>query len=494
MTETPNILLIMTDQHRLSAISAYRDSPLCGDTPCQTPNLDRLAAEGVLFNTVYTTNPVCSPARGSVITGRYPHSHGVTSNAHNIGNSCHEIPDSPDLLSRQLSQLGYTSGYTGKWHLGNGRSKAFDVDIDPAIPTSRGFIGQDFAGHGGGGFNYEEYQNYLKGKGLTHEVTPWEEDAKQILPTGELAGPAESTVPWFLADHTCDLIDRFTENDEPFFIWHNFWGPHGPYYAPKEYVDRYRDVEIPPWPNYDWPSRSTPGPHHVKIHPEHETLAWNDWATAIRYYYAFTTLIDEQIGRIYAHLESTGQLENTVIIFTSDHGETAGSHGGLTDKGWQHFEEIQRIPMIVRFPDGTAAGETRKGLISLADIYPTVLDLAGIGTMPDNIHGRSILPVVEDATADWRDHVVVEFGGVNNLSATLRTLVKDGFKFGYSAGWPDQLYDQEKDPHETVNLAESPEHQDRLNDMRRTLSSWMQEHGDPVRGIYNQGMRYYLER
>ncbi|SVE13894.1 uncharacterized protein METZ01_LOCUS466748, partial [marine metagenome] len=248
------------------------DSPLCGDTPCRTPNIDRLANEGIRFQTVYTTCPVCSPARGSIITGLYPHAHGISSNAHNLGTSVHELPDGPNLLPRQLSKQGYRSGYTGKWHLGNGKSEAFGVAIDPAIPTSRGFVGQDFSGHGGGGFGYEEYRSYLKDHGLEHTVNPWGESATQILPTGELAGPAESTVPYFLADHTCNLIDQFAESDDPYFIWHNFWGPHGPYYAPQEYVDRYRDVEIPPWPNYDWPSRSTPGPHHVKIHPDHEQL------------------------------------------------------------------------------------------------------------------------------------------------------------------------------------------------------------------------------
>ena len=494
VTDRPNILLIMTDQHRLSAVGAYADSPLNGNSPCRTPNIDRLAAEGIRFDTVYTTNPVCSPARGSVITGRYPHTHGICSNAHNLGTSTHELPDSPDLLPRQLANLGYVSGYTGKWHLGNGQSKAFGVDIDPAKPSSRGFIGQDFTGHGGGGFNYAEYRDWLGEKGLSHEVRDWDESAKQILPTGTLAGPAESTVPWFLADHTCSLIDHFSAADKPWFIWHNFWGPHGPYYAPAEYLDRYRDVDIPPWPNYDWPSRTTPGPHHVKIHPEHESLDWNDWATAIRHYYAFTTLIDEQIGRIYAHLESTGELDNTIIIFTSDHGETAGSHGGLTDKGWQHFEEIQRIPMIIRLPDGRSAGETREGLVSLADVYPTILSMAGSPTLPENLHGRSVLPLIDDSSTRWRNHVVVEFSGVNNLSATLRTLIKDGYKFGYSAGWPDQLYDLNSDPHETANLAELGEYRERLNDMRRALSAWMREYNDPVRGIYDQGMRYHLER
>ena len=489
--DLPNILLIMTDQHRLSAVSAYKNSPLFADSPCRTPNIDRLAEEGIRFDNVYTTNPVCSPARGSIITGQYPHTHAICSNTHNLGCTVHELPDGPELLPRQLADAGYVSGYTGKWHLGNGKSDAYGVAIDPAIPATRGFIGQDFSGHGGGGFNYKEYQDYLEDRDLAHTVNPWAEDEKQILPTGELDGPVESTVPYFLTDHTCSLIDRFSAEDNPFFIWHNFWGPHGPYYAPAEYVDRFRDVEIPPWPNYDWPSRSTPGPHHVKIHPEHEGLTWEDWATALRYYYAFTTLIDEQIGRIYAHLESTGQLDNTIIIFTADHGETAGSHGGLTDKGWQHFEEIQRIPMIARLPNGMSAGESRESLVSLADVYPSILDWAG-QSIPEGRHGSPLQPLIDDASTDWRDHVVTEFTGVNNLSATLRSIVKDGFKYGYSAGWPDQVYDLVNDPYETKNLAESPEHQDRLNDLRRTLSSWMDKTGDPVKGIYNQSMRYHL--
>ena len=486
METQPNILLILTDQHRLSAIGAY------GPTPCQTPHIDRLASEGLRFETVYTTCPVCSPARGSIMTGLYPHAHGICSNTHNLGSSVHEIPDSPNLLSRRLRSSGYQCGYTGKWHLGNGESVAFGGSTEPAIPSTRGFEGQDFSGHGGGGFGYPSYASYLSQGGFTHEVKPWSEPSPQVLPTGELRGPTESTVPHFLTDHTISLIDRFSARNDPFFIWHNFWGPHGPYFAPAELLDLYRDVEIPPWPNYAWPSRETPGPHHVKIHPDQENLTWEDWATAIRYYYAFTTLIDREIGRTIDHLRSTGQLENTIIIFAADHGETAGSHGGLTDKGWQHFEEIQRIPLIVRFPDGRHAGEVRNSLVSLADLYPTILDMAGCD-VPDHVHGRSLLPIIEDRSASWRDHLVVEFSGVNNLSATLRTLVTtDRLKFGYSAGHDDQLYDLKRDPYELVNVATDPAYQERLNVARRTLSDWMEVHRDPIRGIYNQGIRRHL--
>ena len=478
-TDSPDILLILTDQHRLSAVGAY------GPTPCQTPHIDRLAAEGVRFQTAYTTCPVCSPARGSVLTGLYPHSHGICSNAHNLGSSVHEVPDSPDLLSRRLQDRGYACGYTGKWHLGNGQSEAFSARTDPALPSTRGFQGQDFPGHGGGGFNYPDYRAYLETGGFMHEVKPWSESVRQVLPTGELIGPTESTVPHFLADHTISLINRLSTQGSPYFVWHNFWGPHGPYFSPTEFVDLYRDIEIPPWPNYDWPSRETPGPHHVKIHPDQESLTWDDWATAIRYYYAFTTLIDRQIGRIVEHLRQSDRLDRTIIIFAADHGETAGSHGGLTDKGWQHFEEIQRIPCIVRFPDGRFAGQVREGLVSLADLYPTILDLAG-GQSPDRIHGRSLLPLIDEPSTSWRDHLVVEFSGVNNLSATLRTLVKGDLKYGFSAGHDDQLYDLASDPYELVNVATEPSRREQLEDARQMLSDWMADHHDPVRGIFNR--------
>ena len=114
MASRPNIILILTDQHRLSAVGCY------GRTPCQTPNIDRLAREGARFETAYTVCPVCSPARATIMTGLYPHRHGICSNIYNLGNSVHELPDSPDLLSRRLQSAGYRCGYTGKWHLGNG--------------------------------------------------------------------------------------------------------------------------------------------------------------------------------------------------------------------------------------------------------------------------------------------------------------------------------------------------------------------------------------
>lgn len=487
MKKQPNIIVIMTDQHRLSAVGAY------GDTVCQTPNIDRLAREGVRFETAYTSNPVCSPARGTVMTGQYPHTHGITSNLHNVGCSVHELRDRPELLSRRMESAGYQLGYTGKWHLGTEKTESFGIPNEPSLPRDVGFEGQNFGNHGGGGFEYSEYQNYLKENGFEHKVKEWGEETQHILPMGELEGPAESTVPYFLTQHTMDMTDRFAKEEKPFFIWHNFWGPHGPYYVPKEYVDMYRDVSIPEWPNYRWPSRELMGPHQVKIHPDHERLVWADWEMALRYYYAFATLIDEQIGRLVAHLEATGQLENTVIIFASDHGETIGSHGGLTDKGWHHFEEIHRIPFVIRFPDGKAKGEVREAFVSLTDLYPTVCDLGAAEWDRNAVHGMSLLPLVAEADVAWRDTVVSEFGGVNSLAATLRTVRYASYKYGYNCAGEDELYDLEKDPWEMRNLIQHPGYRAVAADMRRRLFVWMEETNDPARRLYQNRLRYYGE-
>lgn len=486
MNTQPNILLILTDQHRLSAVGC------CGDTPCQTPNLDRLAAEGTRFETAYTSCPVCSPARASIMTGRYPHQHGICSNVHNLGCCVHELPDSPTLLSRRLLQAGYACGYTGKWHLGADRDRAYGAPVSPSLPRHVGFDGQNFPGHGGGGFNYPEYKAYLNDNGYTHEITQAAGVSYRPICNGVkygiLTGPEESTVPHFLTSHTIDLIDKYRNSDNPFFIWHNFWGPHGPYYIPQEYFEIYRNIEIPQWPNFHWEEAEANAPRQVKLHPRRDRLAWKDWADAIRHYYAFATMIDHQIGRLIHHLRTTGLLENTLIIFTADHGETLGSHGGLTDKGWQHFEEIQRIPFIVRPPDSwntARPGTVRSEWASLLDVYPSILDAAGAEGSSGN-PGQSLLPLLRDEPVAWRDSVVVEFNGVNNLATSMLTLRKDHLKYGWNCSSRDELYDLQKDPWETHNVISDPAYTEDRCRMRVLLRDWMKETRYAGLGMYEQ--------
>jgi arylsulfatase A-like enzyme len=492
MSDKPNVLLIFTDQHRLSAVGCY------GETPCRTPNIDRLAAEGTRFENTYTTCPVCSPARASIITGLYPHSHGMVCNTNNIGCSLQDLPDRPDLLSRRLEAEGYACGYSGKWHMG-GLDEGwpmpyYSVEEPHTLPRNVGFEGQNFPGHGGGGHRYPEYLEYLKERGWEHTVKPWDENtafSSRRHKGLEETCPLEATVPYFLTENSINLMEDFRKREQPFFMWHNFWGPHGPYFAPTQFLDMYRNVSIPPWPNYEWPSRSTPGPHHYKLHPDHENLPWEHWEIMIRYYYAFASFIDFQIGRMLEFLEESGLAENTIVVFTSDHGETLGSHGGLTDKGFHHFDETHRIPMIVRMPDGTGAGRVRAELASNVDVYPTVLDAAGAADMPEyRIHGRSLLPLVNGGGGEWRDRIVTEFHGLGSYGLCQRTLRYGDYKYGYNCGGTDELYDLAKDPHEMKNVIGDPAYKDVGKDLRARLFDWMVETDDDEQRHFGRARQY----
>lgn len=480
--ETPNILFILTDQHRLSAMGCY------GDTPCKTPNLDKLAANGIRFANAYTACPVCSPARGSIMTGVYPHTHGICSNVYNLGNSVHELIDSPALLSRRLLSAGYQCGYSGKWHLGEGTEGRFGLNNKACLPRDVGFQGQNFPGHGDGGFRYPEYMEFLAENDYKHEVNAPNERAGKVWPCGTLSGPTESTVPYFLTSNTIDLMDSFAGKQQPFFIWHNFWGPHSPYYVPEEFYNLYKDIEIPPWPNFDW-KPDIDAPCQAKRHPKADELAWEDWAAAIKYYYAFTSLIDDQVGRMLDYLDESGLADNTIVVFSADHGETLGSHGGLTDKGWSHFEEIQRIPLIIRMPEKYRAETLTPGTVvdefaSLLDLYPSFLDFAGAPELGYQTHGCSLAPLLEKREVTWRDSVFIEFYGVNNLAISMVTVRHGNIKYGWNCSNADELYDLEQDPNEICNLALEPEHEDTLKEMRRRLGDWMRDTSHPAFNMY----------
>lgn len=447
-------------------------------TPCKTPNLDRLAARGARFENAYTSCPLCLPARATIMTGHYPHRHGLTCNSDNIGNvaaSLHELTDRPALLSRRLIEAGYRCGYTGKWHIGTDGGKLFDQTTEPALPKHFGFEGQNFPGHGAGGWYYPEYKQYLADRGLELEL---ERNPYSTRACAVTKGSDEVHVSHFLTDHTLGLIDRYASGAEPFFIWHNFWGPHVPCYAPQRFVDMYRDLEVPPPPNFGDPNRADRIAWQVRrISNEPD---WAPWEVLIRYYYAFTTFIDFQVGRILDHLETRGVAEDTIVIFSADHGDYLGSHGGLSDKGWGHYEEIQRIPMIVHVPQkyrgttGIPAGTVLDQFANLTDIYPTVLDAAGAHIEEGFAHGDSLLKLVRGQPVEWRDDVYVESYGTGHLPTTMFTGRMGNTKYGFNFGGTDELYDLAADPHELDNKVGDPAYAGVLTEMRERMKRWME--------------------
>ncbi|QYY36883.1 sulfatase-like hydrolase/transferase [Ruficoccus sp. ZRK36] len=470
MTPTPgkNIVLIVTDEQNLAECAAY------GATPCKTPHLDQLAAESVLFENAYTSCPLCSPARGTVVTGLYPHAHGVTCNTEDTGCCVQELNDSPDLLPRVLSGGGYSCGFTGKWHLGTTKGNLYNNGRNPALPTDFGYEGYDYPGHGGIGIGYDQFKEHLKQHGLQYEVD--RQTDMQPLIYGASNIPEALDVPAFITDQAIEMVDTFSRRDQPFFLHVNHWGPHHPFFVPEEALESYEDTEIPPWPNYEWDPYLHSGPHQLRVLPDQRNKSWDDWARLLRYKYAFTSSIDRQVGRLMRHLREQELLDNTVVIFTSDHGDHSGSHGGLIDKGFTHFEEALHIPLMIRMPDGQ--GKRCQDLVSLADIYATVIDAAGMSSPAS--HGQSLV----NPALPPREHVVTEFHGLNSMTLSMRTIRAADLKYGWNCVGEDELYDLSADPHEMRNLIGDPAYAARLREMRQRLYDWMEETRDPVREQY----------
>jgi arylsulfatase A-like enzyme len=459
----PNVVLFFTDQQRLSGLGCY------GDTPCRTPNIDRMASEGVRFETAYTSCPLCTPARASLMTGLHVHGHGMLSNMFEYGACMGQLPDGPHLLPRRLAAAGYRCGYVGKWHLGNERTEWFGAKVDPSLPRTRGFEGVAYT-----------HQEYLDRHHLTYEPKA----TTELCRCSRYAGPPEASISHWLTDQTLMLVDRFVGDEEPFFIMHSDPGPHAGYTAPQELYDLYSDADIPPWPNYVWDSCGIDGPHQVKIHPQKESYSWEDWAEVLRHYYARCTLIDMQVGRLRDALAERGLLENTLIIFASDHGETLGSHGGLIDKGWHHFEETHRIGLVAQGPMVAKPGRVATQFASLLDVHPTILDAAGADYDADALHGASLVPLLEGREVPWRDEVFVEFFGLTNTPATLLTCRCGDLKYGWNCTQRDELYDLSKDPHEMDNRIADPAYADRLADLRQRTAAFMERTGHKSLGTF----------
>ncbi|OXM14272.1 sulfatase-like hydrolase/transferase [Paenibacillus herberti] len=491
----PNILFIQTDQQRVDTLRSY------GGQVCQTPNLNQLAEESVVFENAYTSCPVCTPARASMQTGMYPFKHGMQTNTYGMGSMVHELPDTSRLLSRQLQEQDYSIGYTGKWHLGFGPeigkwlqgNTAYIRFPDIAagnrsLPTDVGYEADDFAGHGGGGMGYPEFKKYLADNGLT-----WQEENKvsghfEFHYASELTSPIESSVEYYLTERAIHYIDQFRDREDPFFFSLNFWGPHEPYVAPTEFLNWYRDVELEPWPNFYDDNKDKPSIHQIK---KGNTKEWADFVPYIKHYYAAMSSIDAQVGRLMDYLKKHNLYDNTIIIFTADHGESLGIHGGLCDKSFFMYEETCRIPLIVKPASGLEESRTEASFVGTCDIHATILDLAGAGSPPKGSDGRSFAPMLDGETvAEWPDCVVTEGAGLEGAMFTQRMLRKDTYKYVFNCGDMDELYDLTNDPHEMTNLVKHEDYAGKLAELRQSLADWMVLHED---GLLKQFKRMRME-
>jgi arylsulfatase A-like enzyme len=430
--ESPNVLIIQPDQHRGPIMGC------AGDTQIQTPNLDRLAAEGIRFSRVASASPVCSPFRGTLQTGLYPHKHGVEKNDVRVNLE-------KTGIAEVFAEAGYATGYIGKWHL------------DGGMPKKEG--GEGLTPKGVGGFvpperrlGWREWQGYEKAHEY-FEVWKYDEQGKKHRVEGYDWEPTWQT------DTALDFIRRNETEECPWL----YYIAYGPPHVPPQCIDRFLSM-------YDPEQFVFPPDVAGRLSPEREEELRQIW----RMYYAQVTAIDHEIGRLLQGLRDLGADRNTIILYTSDHGDRLGSHAGsqgkLRGKGSPHANAF-RIPLIVRWPGQIPPGQVCDALAGSVDLAPTILDLAGLPPI-EGMQGQSMAGWCVNGAGPRHEAIWI---GLGDWRAAWdgRWLYARGGKYRL-------LYDHETDPHEMNNLFDDSSYAKTRMRMHRLLVELAEKAEDPL--------------
>lgn len=426
----PNILFIMTDQHTAGALGC------AGNPHVQTPHLDRLAARGVRFTRSYVANPLCVPSRASIFSSRTPHCLAIYGNTMDADLQKKGVPTMGELFQA----AGYETAYAGKWHV----HAAFPAYMGRQIP---GFTVLPLDGN-----------DPRRGDKRTEQKSP------QCDP------------------HIAAAAIRFLgqPHRQPFLLTVSLLNPHdicefGTYEGfrpPRLPTD---EASLPPPP----PNLRDAAPLPAALgedHARHEGRTELEWRQYLWVYYRLVESADELIGRILDALERSGLASNTIVVFTSDHGEMLGAHGMVSKQ--KLYEESVAVPLVISVPGGPPHVD-RRHLVGGIDLMPTFLDYAGIPA-PEALEGRSLRPLIEGRPVAWREWITAETFGPE-----ARMVRSDRYKYVvFAAGERrEQFFDEERDPGETRNLVDDPAVATEVDRHRRLLDAWMRSTDDlPGRG------------
>lgn len=438
----PDLLVILTDQ--------WSPRYLSWDNPqVKTPHLDQIAKEGMIFDACYTTSPVCMPARISLITGLYPHNggHAAWGNSQNY----YVKPDDAPMF-RDMRKAGYTTAQIGKLHWSGGPSWKEEFNTPEEYNEALGLDHVvDVAGPPDSTSGGTPYVRYLRERGLLTTVAKDMHDRYvkgEFIPKTSAVSP-EDYHDVFIAKKAADFI-RNQAKDKPLCLVTSFHSPHPPLDAPGDYATM-----------YDPESLTLPANVPDVYLREGHALNHAKTKRSLANYLGKISLTDDNIGRLIAALKERGTWENTLVIFTADHGEMMGAHGYLT-KG-RFYEESARVPMLVRWPGHVKAGRSFAP-VQMMDAYPTLVEAAG-GELSPGRFATSLLPIASGKKKSIRPVAVSEIGTV----APLRVMARDARYKWWAEEKKEFLFDLQNDPLEMTNLAELPEHAATLQHMREQM-------------------------
>jgi len=493
----PNILLITSDQQHYSALGATNPK-------IKTPALDRLAREGTRFDRAYCNNPVCSPSRSTIITGLYPSWHHCWT----IGV---KLPEDVPTVGTVFQGHGYATTLIGKAHFQPlaSRHGMESIESHPLLRDLdfwRGFHGPWYGFehvetarmHGDEHLAGGHYAVWMEERGFREwreHFSPVPPETKTQARYGAWDLPEQFHYSVWTAERTIANIERHHEEGRPFFMWSSFHDPHPPYVVPEPWASMYRPEDMEPGrftpgefermpphfqktreerPDFSMYQESGFGTHgfHSHLHDD-EKLRWD-----MAIYYGMTSLMDREIGRILNALDRQGLAENTLVVFSTDHGHFLGQHG-LTAKGAFHYEDLLRVPFLVRWPGQVPAGRVSGALQGLLDLAPSFLTAAGV-PVPGLMQGVSQLDVWRGRAEKAREHVLVE----NRHQPTrvhLRTFIDERYKMTLYRDQPyGEFFDLQEDPRELRNLWDEPAAaQEKALVMQRWLNAEIQR--EPTR-------------
>ncbi len=460
-----NLLFLLTDQQRRDTFACY------GNTFVQAPHLNRLAERSFVFRRAYCAQPVCTPSRATLMTGLWPHSHGCLTNNVPLREG---VPTLAEMLPAQ-----YRRAYFGKWHLGD------------ELRPQRGF-GDWLSIEDGIYRRYYSSREQLEGRSSYHRFLldhGFDPDSRALdgarLFSRRFAARLEErfTKCAYLGHRAAEFL-RERADGEPFALVVSFLEPHPPFIGP---LDDLHDAEKVPVGDafLEAPARDTArwirrrvrrirrrGFHRDRLRDE------RDWRRVRARYSGLITLLDRAVGEILEALEASGRADETLVVFTTDHGEMMGDHA-LMGKGVM-YEEATRVPWLLRAPWLAREGRAIDGPVSQVDLVPTLLELLGVG-FDDRLQGQSRAAVLEGSQSLHANSVVIEKNG-RRPSDRIRSLVSpDGWKLNLYRDERPELYDLGADPSERVNRFGRPEHAERVRGMVGALREWQAATGDPLR-------------